>query len=411
MSVFVLLALSGLTVANYWACRDLRYPPFIMSALWLLALAIYYVIPIQINPISIITILIFIAAIIAFSGGGQLALAFHSRNAGIPAGGSTAVASPSAHPRLKTIFLALSVATLPLIVEKAYEIVSQSGNDIFFIGLRLELQADDSSGYGLLGYAAVLSFFTTFLYTVEPRNGIAERLQFYLSLAISLAYAVLSTGRTTIFFILAVLVGIALMQGRFHFKKFLLSALVFLLSFGFFAVATLKGANPDAPWSENISSIGESLLIYGMGPLPAFDRVVRANEPLSYGQNTFIGPFNVVRRLSGKTRLSPIQEEVDVPFPINVYTGIHPVYRDFGIIGVTFAFGIIGAVSTYFYLKGLSGDRLHIFYYALALFPLLFMTFSDQYFAPIDTWCMYGLAAYLYFRATKRRDQPLALSS
>ena len=401
MSILVLLALGGLTTANYRTCRDVRYPPFIMSALWLLAVAAYYIAPVEIDRISILSVLIFLSTIIAFSGGGQLAVALFGRDQGDQMVRSTALSWPSAHPRLKVIFLTFSAALLPFTIERAYQIVSQSGSDIFFIGLRSELLAEDSSGYGLLGYAAVLSFFTTFLYAVESRTGIAERLQSYLSLAISVTHAVLSTGRTTIFFILAVLVGIALMQGRFSLKRLIASAVVFLLSFGFFAFATLKGANPDAPWSENMSSIAESLLIYDVGPLPAFDHVVRADEPLGYGENTFIGPLNVSRRLAGKSRLSPIQEEVDVPFPTNVYTGIQPVYKDFGIIGVILAFATIGTASTFFYLKGLSGDPLHIFFYGLTLFPLLFVTFSDQYFAPMLTWVMYGLAAYLYFHKNK----------
>jgi oligosaccharide repeat unit polymerase len=380
-----------------------------MSVLWLLTMTIYYVAPIDAEPVGILTGLIFIATVVAFSGGALLALDLGSGSQGVQVMEWTAPARPAAHPRLKIIFLALSAVALPLTIEKAYQIVSQSGYDIFFIGLRLELEGNDSSGYGLLGYAAVLSFFTTFLYAIEPRIALADKLLSYLSFAISLAFAVLSTGRTTIFFILAVLAGIALMQGRFSLKRFIVSVLAFLLSFGFIAIATLKGGNPDAPWSENFSSIGESMLIYEVGPLPAFDHVVRAGEPLSYGENTFLGPLNVARRFAGKARLSPIQEEVDVPFPVNVYTAIHPVYKDFGIIGVVLAFGMLGGASTYFYLRGLTGDRLYTFYYALALFPLLFMTFSDQYFAPMITWIMYGSASYAYFRSVKRPQQSVAV--
>ncbi len=218
MSVVILLALGGLTVANYRTCRDFRYPPFIMSVLWLLTLAVYYIAPIEMNRIGFLTVLIFISMIVAFSGGGQLVCAFYGGGQGRQKAASTALTRASAHPRLKKILLTLSIAALPIMIEKAYEIVSQSGYDLFFMGLRIELLANDSNGYGLVGYAAVLSFFTTFLYAVEPRTTLSEKLQSHLSLMLSLAFAVLSTGRTTIFFILAVLVGIALMQGKFNFR-------------------------------------------------------------------------------------------------------------------------------------------------------------------------------------------------
>ncbi len=93
-----------------------------------------------------------------------------------------------------------------------------------------------------------------------------------------------------------------------------------------------------------------------------------------------------------------------MPFPVNVYTGIQPVYEDFGVAGVVLAFAIIGAASTHFYVKGLRGNQLHIFLYGLALFPLLFVTFSDQYFAPMLTWAMYGVVGYLYFN---KKEKPI----
>jgi len=401
MSVVILLALGGLTVANYRTCPDVRYPPFIMSTLWLLAMTIYYVAPMEINGIGILTALIFIATILAFSGGGQLALAFHNSNSDIQATGSTPVAWAAAHSRLKKIFLTLSAATLPLVIEKAFQMVSQSGSEIFFIGLRTELLAADSGGYGLLGYIAVLSFFTTFLYAIEPRSGIGEKLQSYLSLAISLVYAVLSTGRSTIVFILVVLMGIAFMRRKSNFTRVVLTAFVFFLFFGFFAIATLKGGDPDATWAENISSIGESLLVYEIGPLPAFDQVARADLPLEYGKNTLIGPLNLLRGLAGMTRVSRLREEVHVPFPTNVYTGINAAYRDFGVPGVVLVFFLVGGASTYFYLRGLAGDPLYIFCYAVSLYPLLLVTFSDEYFDPMNAWIMYGVAAYLYFRRVR----------
>ena len=410
MSVVILLALGGLTVANYWTCRDFRYPPFIMSALWLLAMTLYYIAPIELSRIGILTVLIFIATIIAFSGGGQLALAFHSRNSRIQATGSTEVAWPAAHPRLKKIFLIFSAAMLPLLVEKAFQIWSQSGSEYFFIGLRTELLAADTGGYGLPGYAAVLSFFTTSLYAIEPRNGIGEKLQSYLSLAVSLAYAFLSTGRSTIVFILVVLMGIAFMRRKSNFRRVVLTAFVFLLFFGFFALATRKGGNPDATWAENISSIGESLLVYEVGPLPAFDQIARADLPLGYGENVLIGPLNSIRGFAGMARVSRLREEVDVPIPINVYTGVNAPYRDFGVAGVVVVFFLVGGASTYFYLRGLEGDPLYIFCYAVSLYPLFLVTFSDEYFDPLNAWIMYGFCAYLYFRIGQSRQSKATLA-
>jgi len=409
MSVLVLLTLLVLVVLNYCACRDARYPPVLMSVVWLIAMTLYYLSPLEINTIGVLTVLIFISAVLAFSCGGYLALALSESGQGTESQRLALHAFSSPHPRLKRIFLILSVVMLPLMVVKAFQIASQSSSEVFFIALRWELQADDSKGFGYFGYAPLLSYFTTFIYAIEPRRSRWEKLQYYVSFVGSVAYAVLSTGRTFFFLIVAVLVGISLIQGRFRLRTFILSALLFLLSFALLGISMAKGADPDESWADNASSLGESLLTYAEGPIPAFDQVVRKHEPLEYGKNTFIGPLNIVRRLAGKSYLSPIQEEVDVPFPTNVYTGIHPVYKDFGIVGVVLAFAMVGVASTFFYLKGLARDPLHTFYYGLALFPLLLITFSDQCFAPMMTWIMFSLAAYLYFRSGRGRQESATL--
>ena len=250
----------------------------------------------------------------------------------------------------------------------------------------------------------MLSYFTTFVYAIERGNGKRERLEYYLSLVVSLAYAVLITGRMQFFLIIVVLTGIGSMRKGLSIKKLAAGAVVFLLCFGFFAISLGKGGDLQASWSENLSSIQESLVQYAIGPLPAFDRVVRTGASLEYGRNVFLDVLNLSRRLAGRPVISPIQEEVAVPFPTNVYTAIQPIYLDFGILGVALAFGLIGAASTYFYLGAIAGNRQFILYYSISLVPLLCSTFSDIYFAPMLSWLKYVLAAYCYFGIESTND-------
>jgi oligosaccharide repeat unit polymerase len=397
----VLLTFGPLAVLSYRTFRDVRYPPFIICSLWLAVLCLYYSAPLEIDSISVLTFLIFLSMALAFTGGARVVVDLFGepsivRRHSFKDLGS--VGSLARHPRVRRLLVGMTAILLPFATMRAFEIVSQSGYKVFFIGLRTEVLAEDSAGYGALGFASIVSFFTTFLYATELRGDKREKVWFYFSVFVSIAYAVLSTGRTTVFFILAVLLGIGSIRGRLRIRALLVSATVFLMFFVFFALATFKGADPSASWGDNALSIGESLLTYAEGPIPAFDRVVTESTPLSWGTRTFVGPLNIVRRLRGRARVSPIQEEVDVPFPVNVYTGIQPVYRDFGVVGVVLGFGLIGAAMTYSYLRALSGDKLHTFYYGLMLFPILFSTFSDQFFAPMVAWFLYGSAGYLYFR-------------
>jgi oligosaccharide repeat unit polymerase len=398
MKALLLVTFSVLTLFNYWARRDVRYPPFLMSAVWFLVLILYYSAPIQVFPLGLSTAIIFIFTVTCFSGGGLFAWFWLAPRKPTKARRLELMNLPPAHPSVKKFLLALSVLLLPVMVAKAIWLAEQSGLESFFVGLRVETSLPDSVGYGSIGNASLLSYLTTFLYLVEYRGGVAEKWQLYFSLFISLIYAVLSTGRTPVLLILVGLIGISWIKDRFNAKKFIAAVLIFVVSFGAFALALAKGADPDASVLENVALMGESLLTYMIGGVPAFDSLVRENAPLEYGVTTFSAWINLIHRVTGHPLISPIQAEVAVPFSINVYTAIQPAYKDFGILGVIFAFTLIGAVSTYFYSKAIAGDRLHIFCYAVALFPLVLSAFTDQYFAPMVAWMKYFLAGYLYFR-------------
>jgi len=120
------------------------------------------------------------------------------------------------------------------------------------------------------------------------------------------------------------------------------------------------------------------------------------------GANTFSGLFNIFYHLSGHSLISPIQQPVFVPFETNLYTGIQPVYGDFGIVGVVSAFALMGAATSCFYVKATRGDSLHTLYYALTLFPIVTMPIADQYFMALSLWLRLFLAGYLYFHASSR---------
>lgn len=398
MRAFLLVTFGSLTLLNYCTRRDFRYPPFLASAVWLVTLLLYYYAPIEVFPIGASTAIIFIVTLMSFTAGGLITLFLFNSNSEMEAGKFERIDAPPLRPRVKKILLSLSVLLLPVMIAKAIWLAEQSGLDNFFIGLRIQTSLPDSPGYGFIGNAGALSYVATFLYFVEYSEEGHDRLPFYLSLFVSLIYAVLSTGRTPIFLVLAGLMGISWMRWRFSVKKLVAMGGVFFLFFGAFAFALGKGADSDAPWADNMMGIGESMTTYLIGGLPAFDSLVKKDAPLEYGKTTFNAGINLFHRFRGEPAVSPIQEEVGVPFQINVYTAIQPVYKDFGIAGVVSAFTLLGAMSTFFYVKAAGGDRLHIFCYAVSLFPLLLSAFSDQYFAPMISWMKFLLAGYLYFR-------------
>ena len=397
----VLTGLGILTFINYKACHDLRYPPFIMSALWLATLIAYYFAPFSIDRISATTAIIFVVTVMSFTVGGLFSLRGLRPDMKALAKRPHLTRPGSVHPAFRTFLLWISVLLLPVYLWKAIWLAAQSNVYGFFSGLRAEVSLPGSLGYGFIANATVVSFFTTFVYAVEGASARREKIEFRVSLLLSFAYAVFSTGRTAIFLILVVLTGITVMKREMNARKLALVVSVFLLFFGAFATILGKGADPEASWSENLPAIGESLLQYSFGALPAFDEIVQDHAPLRYGRSTFISFRGLVDRFAGREPPSAIEEFTTVPFPTNVYTAIRPVYEDYGILGVIVAFIIIGAASANSYAKATAGSRMHIYCYSILLFPLLLSAFSDQYFAPMLLWLRYLLAGYLYFHTRK----------
>ncbi len=404
--VMVLLAvLVLLTACNYVSFRDYRYPPFLASLLWLGVLTLYRFSPVVIDSISALTALIFLAVVLSFTGGGQLALLLYSRQSHPPC-----VQGPGTstyHRRARVLFLLISLALLPVMLARANAIVQQSGVDNWLVGLRTETSDPGVSPYGLLGNVVILSFVTTFFYAIEVGKDCSERVQYYCSLALSGVYAVFSTGRTPFLLLIVSLLAISAMRRRLSWKTLAGATAVFAVVFAIFAVILGKGGDLDSSVSDNLGSVEESFFQYAIGAIPAFDQVVRSDPTFEYGKNTFLEGVNLTRRLTGRPQLSPVQEVVNVPFPSNVYTAAQPPFKDFGIVGIILAFAGVGAASTYCYLRAVQGDGLYIFYFALGLFPLTVMAFSDQYFAPAGSSSKYLLLAYLYFRTGPKMHRRL----
>lgn len=285
MAILIAITFLALTLFNYRTCQDARYPPFLASGTWLAILVFYGLSPIPVYTIGVVTSLVFVVALLSFSGGGQLALALISPRV---LSSDKIPAASSWRPRLKVLLLLASIVLLPFLFTKANLLADQSGLENWFIGLRVELTSSDSLSYGFLGNATALSYFTTFIFAIEHGDELKERLQYYLSVLVSFAYALLSTGRTPFLLVLVTLMGIAAMRNRLRVKKLLVSTLVFVCAFAVFAVILGKGGDLDASVSENVSSVEESFVQYAIGAIPAFDQVVKRDAPSTMGGTHFL---------------------------------------------------------------------------------------------------------------------------
>src|SRR5205807_174741 len=136
MAILIATTFVVLTLCNYRTRRDLRYPPFLASGLWLIVLTLYILSPIPVYSISVLTVLIFVVAVLSFSGGGQLALALSATEVQPP---KKTNGVSSYYPSIKKLLLLASVVLLPVLFMKANLLAEQSGIPNWLVGLRVEL--------------------------------------------------------------------------------------------------------------------------------------------------------------------------------------------------------------------------------------------------------------------------------
>lgn len=104
------------------------------------------------------------------------------------------------------------------------------------------------------------------------------------------------------------------------------------------------GANPPipAPFVEPY--------LYLVGPLPAFNAVVRDTHQFGLGRNSFRPLFEIVavfdHRISVPPHIQPFQL---IPYPFNESTYLSPMYRDFGAVGAIFGSALIGGIAALLY--------------------------------------------------------------
>ena len=202
---------------------------------------------------------------------------------------------------------------------------------------------------------------------------------FYLSLVLTLAYCILTTGRTGIMALICGLLAIYMIkQKQIRFAHALLhiglpSLIVIVLLVIYKAIF----------FGHDESELSEQAFLYFfsylIGSIPALDSVIYSNN---YGQsNHLFQPIaEIINYVFGTSYTNQYTLGfVQVPFWTNVYTAYIFFLQDFGFTGVCIAFFIIGGVYGFVYRAAIKGSKYGIFYYAILIFPLIMVFFSDLF--------------------------------
>lgn len=391
---FVLAAWVGAFLLLTWlnfrqGGRDLLYPPFLFCLVWFMALGVYATHPLAMDQVASNTILIFLSGAMMYSVGGAIAANRFRRYVdgmrvtAVPSGPVVSVPLPMKH-----VMLAALIMLLPMFLQEMQRFSTESGLDSFFIGARVAMSAAANSGEvntfsnPLLSNLPTMAIFVSSLYLIEKRPGRRETLWYALSLTVAIAYAILTTGRSTLITIVVGSTCIYLLKHRTVRVRNIVLVGAITMATMTVMVFVMKDLSLYA--LDTTTAIAWFFLFsYIVGPLAAFDHVV--NDPtvvLSPVNHTFSPIMKAVAAVSGMGYQAPplVDDNVFVPFNINVYTVYKFYYVDFGLAGMLLVVGIIGFVQTYLFARARGGHAVFMFLFAVSMYPLLTSFVDDQYF-------------------------------
>ena len=385
------LSLVALAVGVGLYKRDNLHPAVLLAGQWGLVGVAYAVAPHPFRRIDAATSLLITAASVAF------VLASLSVGSRLHSTATAAYRTTAMRP----ILFWIALLGLPAYGWQAQELASTADfSDSFFINLRIALTRDDDAAvsYGAIGYLLPVAFVSTLVELASSKARLFE-LRGWLSLATSITYAMLATGRTFIFLLFIALAFIALVQRRVRPAQLVLGSVVFV-GLGFFGLGVLINKVGDGMDNTAALTALDAFTLYSLSGLAAFDLAHALPSALEWGLNVFRSPLAVAKAVGVDVTVLPlVKEYVFVPEPTNVYTVMLPYVRDFSWPGLLFFFALFGRMHGSLYWRAQLGDPRCVVLYGLSVYPLLMQFFQDQYVSLLTTWVQFSVLVWLCFRS------------
>jgi len=374
--------------------RDYLHPGVLLAGQWGLVGLVYALVPHSFRGIDMSTSLLITAASAAFVLA-SLTSGSRQRPTSAPHYDSTA---------LRPLLFWTALLGLPLFASRALELASTADfTDSFFINLRIALTRDDDEveSYGLSAYLLPIAFASTLVELACSKKRLFE-LRGWVSLAISITYSLLATGRTFIFLLFIAIAFMCLVQQRVRPAQLVFGSLAFF-AIGFFGLGVLVNKVGDGNDNTAALTAIDAFALYSLSGLAAFDMSQAMPSGLDWGLNVFRSPIAVAKSLGFDVTVLPlVKEYVFVPEPTNVYTVMLPYVRDFSWPGLILFFGLFGRMHSSLYWRAKLGNPRCVVFYGLSVYPLLMQFFQDQYLSLLTTWAQLGVLVWLCFRAMPR---------
>jgi oligosaccharide repeat unit polymerase len=404
--IITILLMAGFAAMNYRVSRSVLYPAALLASTWTILLALLLAAGDMYYPISLPTMIVYLAGVAAFSVG-----AFFSTHL-------FAQAFPGTVPRLSrrpgglilTGGLILLVAVLPLYWDHIQDLASAAASEDFWRAVRVEsiVQDDDWSLKTLVTLiweaCSVLAVLLAATAVAENNGSRFSRIRMILLISIALLYGMMAGASSGAVSLVFGLLGIdAIRHGGLRTRTIAVGLAVALVSFAVVAAVLSKGnTETSASLSENVSGTVELVGVYVLGGVVAFDAVVQYPASITpvwsmwrvfqLTANKFGAHFDVPSIHAEYTNISD-------DYNGNVYTMYFCYYPDYGLAGVCVIMVILGAIVTTVYHKAIRGNPRAVVLYAFVFSGIVLSGFSEYFFLGANFWfkaILYTMLAYRF---------------
>jgi oligosaccharide repeat unit polymerase len=408
--IITILLMAGLAAMNYRVSRSVLYPPALLASTWTILLALLLAAGDMYYPISLPTMIVYLAGVAAFSVG-----AFFSTHL-------FAQALPGTAPRLSrrpgglilTGGLILLVAVLPLYWDHIQDLASSASSEDFWRAVRVEsiAQDDDWSLKTLVTLiweaCSVLAVLLAATAVAENNGSRFSRIRMILLISIALLYGMMAGASSGAVSLVFGLLGIdAIRHGGLRTRTIAVGLAVALVSFAVVAAVLSKGnTETSASLSENVSGTVELVGVYVLGGVVAFDAVVQYPASITPVWSMWRVFQLTANKFGASFDVPPIHAQytdISDDYNGNVYTMYFSYYPDYGLVGVCVIMMVLGAVVTVIYHKAIHGNPRAVVLYAFVFSGIVLSGFSEYFFLAANFWfkaILYTMLAYRFLPAS-----------
>jgi len=145
-------------------------------------------------------------------------------------------------------------------------------------------------------------------------------------------------------------------------------------------------------------------VLYVVSSMYGFESVKPASSEV-FGENTCRIFYAASNKLgfSDRKPIDPILKFVEKPIVTNIYTGIYPYYKDFGLYGIIIFSILLGLLYGYLFAKAKAGSAFFIALYAFFAYAILMQYAADLVITNIAAYLKFTLLLAIPFIAEKYR--------